>query len=202
MEIEKLKSAAWNITMPEEMKNRIAGNCKSEWMRTRKGNMMRNNFVKRPAAVIAAVVICLTLSLSVMAATGALEGVFVDIRNFGGAIVGTAYEQATGEITFDASVDGNELIVFAGFADPEAAPYSEAEQLGIAEYRILDENNGVVKVGSVEAARIIDGHAVLKIGIDDLKSGSYKLMVSAFVAEKKADQPLNLYGNWEFNITK
>lgn len=201
MEFENLKTAAEHITMPEEMKHRIVKKCgmlrKESYMNTNKKNMIR-----KPAAVFAAVAICLSLSATVMAATGVLEGFFVDIKNFSGAIVGTAYENATGEITFDASVDGNELIIFAGFADPEAAPYNEAEQLGIAQYQILDENNGVVKEGSVEAAQIIDGHAVLKIGIDDLESGSYKLMVSAFVAEKKADQPLNLYGNWEFAITR
>lgn len=200
MEYENLKAAARSITMPEEMKGRIVKNCNT----MRKETYMNTNqrTMRKPAALLAVVVLCLTLSVTVMAATGTLEGFFVDLKNFSGAIVGTAYENATGEITFDASVKGNELIVFAGFADPEAFPYRETEQLGIAEYQILNGKNKVVQEGSVEAAQIVDGSAVLKIGIDDLEPGSYLLKVSAFVSEKKADQPLNLYGNWEFNITK
>ena len=200
MEFENLKTAAEAITMPEDMKERIAENCNT----FRKESHMNNKkmTIRRPAAVLAVLVICLTLSMTVMAATGTLEGFFVDIKNFGGAIVGTAYENATGEITFDASVDGNELIVFAGFSDPEAFPYRETEQLGIAEYQILDSEGKVAQEGSVEAAQIVDGSAVLKIGIDELEPGSYLLKVSAFVSEKKADQPLNLYGNWEFSIVK
>ena len=200
MEYENLKAAARSITMPEEMKGRIVKNCNT----MRKETYMNTNqrTMRKPAALLAVVVLCLTLSVTVMAATGTLEGFFVVLKNFSGAIVGTAYENATGEITFDASVKGNELIVFAGFADPEAFPYRETEQLGIAEYQILNGKNKVVQEGSVEAAQIVDGSAVLKIGIDDLEPGSYLLKVSAFVSEKKADQPLNLYGNWEFNITK
>ena len=200
MDYENLKAAAEGITMPEEMKGRIVKKCNE----VRKEINMKDNktMMRRPAAVIAAVIICLTLSVTVMAATGTLEGFFVDMKNFGGTIVGTAYEQATEEITFDASVEGNELIVFAGFVDPEAFPYRETEQLGIAEYQILNGKSEVVQKGSVEAAQVIDGSAVLKIGIDDLETGSYLLKVSAFVSEKKADQPLNLYGDWEFHITK
>lgn len=204
MDYRKLKAAACEITMPEEMKKRIIKNCKQELYVSRKEINMseKKTMIRRPAAVIAAVIVCLTLSVTVMAATGALDGFFVDIQNFGGAIVGTAYEQATDEITFDASVEGNELIVFAGFVDPEAFPYRETEQLGIAEYQILNGKNEVVQEGSVEAAQVVNGSAVLKIGIGDLEPGSYLLKVSAFVSEKKADQPLNLYGDWEFHITK
>lgn len=201
MEFENLKAAARSITMPEATKGRIVKNCNT----MRKETYMNHNqktMIRRPAAVLAVMVLCLSLSVTVLAATGTLDGFFMDLKNFGGAIVGTAYENATDEITFDASVEGNELIVFAGFADPEAFPYRETEQLGIAEYQILNGKNEVVQEGSVEAAQVVDGSAVLKIGIDDLESGSYLLKVSAFVSEKKADQPLNLYGNWEFAVTK
>ena len=47
-------------------------------------------------------------------------------------------------------------------------------------------------------------HGVTELGekIECTKSGTYKLIVSAFVAEKKAEQPLNIHGSWECEFTR
>jgi len=49
---------------------------------------------------------------------------------------------------------------------------------------------------------VINGQAAISIKLDDIDSGNYKLVVAAFVGEKKAEQPLNINGSWECAFTK
>ena len=53
-----------------------------------------------------------------------------------------------------------------------------------------------------ESSEIINDQAAVRIPLDGIPGGSYKLIVTAFVAEKKAEQPLNLNGRWECDFTK
>lgn len=205
MEFENLKSAAQEITMPEEMKRRIVHNCKQIETTMEEHNMnnrKNTSFFRKPAAVFAALAVCLSLSVTALAATGVLQGFFRDITNRSSAIVGTSYEQATDEIIMDVTVNGDELTVMVSFANPQMAPYVYAEQLGIAQYRIVDVNGKEIKDGSAGSAEVVNGQASVNIELDGISNGSYKLIVTAFVSEKKADQPLNINGNWECEFTK
>ncbi len=79
----------------------------------------------------------------------------------------------------------------------------EAEELEIGNYQIVDGNGNVVKENSsASPAKIIDGYATMKIYMNDVEDGSYKLKINSFVVTKKADQPLTVFGNWEHNFTK
>ena len=206
MDYEKLKSAAETITMPEEVKRRIVRNCKTKISNSRKEIVMKTNknntFSRKPAAVFVAVALCLSLSVTALAATGVLQGYFRDITNWQGAIVGTSYEQATDEIGMEVSVNGNELTALVTFFNPQDFPYREIEKLGIAAYRIVDANGDVVKEGTAESTEVVNGQADVSIKLDGIDSGSYQLLVAAFVSEKKADQPLNINGNWACDFTK
>lgn len=206
MDYRELKYAAERITMSEERKARIVKNCEIQIQNTREEQERKPNqnrfFARKLAAVLTALVICLSLSVSALAATGVLQGFFRNITNLRGTVVGTSYEQASDEIRMAVSVNGNQLTAVATFAAPQRIPYSEAEKLGIAAYQIVDANGKVVKVGSAEAAEIVDGQAAVSIQLDDIGCGHYKLVVTAFVAEKKADQPLNINGTWECSFRK
>ena len=159
-----------------------------------KNKKLSVSFVLMMAAVL--------LSVTALAATGVLKGFFQDVANRQGAVVGTSYEQATDEISMSVTVNGDELTALVTFVTPQMMPYSEAEKLGIATYQIVDANGMVVKEGATESAEIITGQATVYIQMDDIDSGSYKFVVTSFVTEKKADQPLNLNGNWECAFTK
>lgn len=205
MEYEKLKAAAETITMPDERKRRIVRNCKTQISNTRKEigmNTKKNIFYRKPAAALVALVLCLSLSVTALAASGVLKGYFRDVTNWQGAVVGTSYEEATNEIDVSVTVNGNELMVLAAFCVPQEFPYREAEKLGIAAYRIVDENGKTVKEGAAEAAEIVNGQAAIHIGLDGIAGGSYTLVVTSFVAEKKADQPLPVNGSWECAFLK
>lgn len=202
MEWNGLKSAAETITMPGDMKRRIAKNCKMQISKYERESMMkRNTFFRKPAAVFAVLAICLSLSVTALAAPGIRKGHFRDIKNWQGAVVGTAYDQATDEIHVDVTVSGDTLTVLAAFADPQMAPYRYAEALGIDAYRIVDASGRTVKEGSAEAVRIVGGGTAISIPLDDISSGTYTLMVTSFVSEKKAEQPLPINGSWECVFT-
>lgn len=206
MEFENLKSAAQEITMPQEMKRRIAHNCKQIETTMEEHNMnhrKNTSFFRKPAAVFAALAVCLSLSVTALAATGVLQGFFRDITNHSGAIVGTSYEQATDEIDMDVTVDGDELTVLATFVDPNKFPYRESQLLGIADYRIMDAEGNVVQEGATDKfTPVANGQASIVLELNELATGSYKLIVTAFVSEKKADQPLNISGTWECEFSK
>ena len=135
MKYSNIKNTAEKILMPEDMKKRITANCKSEISQTRKETIMKNNMFKRPAAVFAAMAICLSLSVTALAATCALKGFFQDVKRLDGAVIGTTYEQATDEIALKVNVDGDTLIAVASFTDK--APFT-AEELGIGEITLTD----------------------------------------------------------------
>lgn len=206
MEYEVLKRAAQKIMMPEEMKHRITENCKKEILNTMEEPTMkkcRNNVpFRKSAAVFAALATCLSLSVTALA-TGKLQGFFRDITDWRGAIVGTAYEQATDEIGMHLSVHEDSLTVLAIFSDPQKFPYREAEKLSIAAYQIVDGNGSVVREGTAtDSASVANGQAAIQIPLDGIGRGCYKLLVTAFVTEKKADQPLVISGDWECSFVK
>lgn len=206
MDYELLKKAADKITMPEERKHRIARNCNIQISKAMGEHTMKNHktkpFFRKGAAVFAALAICLSLTVTALAAPGVLQGFFRDITGYFGAVVGTSYEQATDEIHMDVAVNGDELTVLAAFSNPQMAPYRYAEKLGIAAYRIVDANGDAAAGGAVESTEIINGQAAIHIKLEGIDSGSYKLIVTAFFTEKKADQPLNINGVWECDFIK
>ena len=66
----------------------------------------------------------------------------------------------------------------------------------------MDTNGKTVSEGSAASAEVVNRHAAVSIQLDDLDSGSYSLMIRAFVGEKKAEQPLNINGSWECEFSK
>ena len=201
MKYSNMKNVAEKIVMPEDMKRRIITNCKLRISQTGKDSIMKKNkMFKKPATVFAAMAICLSLSVTALAATGVLKGFFQDVKRPDGAIIGTTYEQATDEITLKVTVEDETLIAVASFTGK--APFI-AEEMGIGDYQIVDGSGKVVKDGSyTEYAKIIDGQTEIKIDISDIADGSYKLIVNSFVAYSKADQPLPVSGEWDCNFTK
>ena len=162
----------------------------------------KNTFFRKPAVVFAAVILCLSLSVTAVAASDVVKGSFRDITNWQGAIVGTSYEQATDEINMRVSVNDGELTALATFCIPQEFPYREIEKLGIAAYRIVNTDGKVVAEGSAESTQVVNGQAAIRIKVDNIDAGSYTLVVTAFVGEQKAEQSLNINGCWECTFSK
>lgn len=149
-----------------------------------------------------AMLICLILVLtgcskpSAPAVDAAAQtGSYQDITDWHGNVVGVSYVNATNEITVQME---EQLLVT--FLNPQRKPYDEAEQLGIASYQILDNQGALVKEGSAPAAQVVSGQAAIPLETEGLAPGQYLLNITAFVAEKKADQPLTISGCWQASL--
>lgn len=205
--MENLKESVKQIEMPEEMQNRILRNCMKEMELKKEKERMKKNFVhniKKPAVIAATMAVCFCLTgITALAATGKLQGFLKDKNNWNGAVIGQTYEDATEELDVSTVVEGNVLAVTVTMLKPEVAPYSEIEELGLGTYQILDaDGTVVVETAATEKNVVENAKITLSISVEQLTEETYKLVVSSFVGEKKADQPLEIKGNWECEFTR
>lgn len=212
--LEKCRNAGLekeNADMKEiNIENKAAGNnCvvgqeEVERMVQKKNRTSNARKWTRIATVAAAVALCLGLGgVTAMAASGKLEGFFADVTRWDGAVVGTTYEQATEEIEVSASVSGDSIVVDAVLLKAEKAPYAFLDSIGIQAYSIVDaEGETLVEGTSNEKVGITDGMVSLKLPLDELESGNYKLIITEFVGSAKAEQDLPIKGYWvcEFSL--
>ena len=81
---------------------------------------------------------------------------------------------------------------------PTDPPYSVFQTFGIEEYKIIDANGNTVIENEMLEMPMVDGStAKVKIPLNDISEGTYKLVVSKLIGGAKAEQPLVLSGNWE-----
>ena len=217
MEMHDLSKKVKEIEMPKEMRERIVKNC---YMEMENYNMNKTNktstnksFKKYMAAASLAFCVCLT-GVTTLAATGKLQGFFKDIKRWDGAIVGTSYEQATDEIDVSVIATSGELIVTVKMLNPTTAPYNSFDTFGIESYEIMDSEGKIVVKGNTDThinmssgetstmSELLDGTAIISIPLENLSTGSYKLLVTEFVGASKADQPLVISGNWECDFIR
>lgn len=205
--MELLEKKVKEIEMPADMKARIIKNCYQKSMNMEIKTMTKkskNNFFKKPVVAVASLALCLFFTgVTVLAASGQLKGFFKDIKNWTGAVTGTSYEQATDEITVKVVEVTDELTVQATMVNPSAAPYGFIEEFGIHSFVVKDMSGKVVLKGSATTMVEIDnGQATIKIPLENLAAGTYTLVIDAFVGSSKADQPLVIHGDWEYEFTR
>ena len=141
--------------------------------------------------------------VSVMAATGQLKGFFRDIKDWRGAVVGTAYEQATDELEVIVEDASEDITVLVTMVNPDKAPYFTFEELSVEAYEIMDNSGNIVLKGEAKAmAKITDGKATIIVPAKELDAGTYKLIIHSFVGGSKAEQPLPMSGNWECEFSR
>lgn len=198
--LEKLKK----IEMPEDMKNRMIRKCDIEMEEQRVSKRKVNKFVRRPMVAVASLVLCLCLTgVTVLAATGKLQGFFKDVKRLDGAVIGSTYEQATDEIEVAITEVTEELTVEIIMKNPNVVPYSTFEMFGVAKYKIVDMNGKkIAEADEANMAEIIAGKVVIRIPAKDVSEGVYKLIITEMTGSAKADQPLVLSGTWEIEFVK
>ena len=200
MDMQRLKNTVASIEMPEEIRQRILVKSKNRLRNLEEKRMKHTKKqVRWPAVMAAVLALCVCLPAAGMAMGNA--GFFRDVMR-GTAVVGTEYENATGEIAVDADFDHGELIVTANLLVPDAFPYRECEELAVGSYRIMIGDGKIVAEGEKsESASKINGQAVIRIPVEALNPGEYTLQIDAFIGSKKAEQPLPLKGLWECKLT-
>ena len=202
MNIEEKMTILNDIKMPTDMQNRIVMNCRKERMKNMESKRIIKRFHGKPMVAFVTLALCVCLMCgTVIAATD--KGFFKDVKRWNGAVVGTAYEQATDEVNVSVVNIDNILTLQLSFVDATKPPYNCSEQFGINSFKILDKDGDVIlKSEEPIVSNVIDGCAEIQIEIDELNNGTYSLVIAEMVSEKKADQPLILHGNWVVDFEK
>lgn len=167
------------IRMPEDMQQRLLSGFPPEKRRF------------SPALIAAVLALCLLLPSGAYAAGKA--GFFKDVKRWDGAVVGTAYENATEEISVTADLQDSWILVTVTILNPDKAPYPYIETLSIGKYQLLNENGKIVSEGTTDAVALKDGQVIFSLNNED----AHALRISQFTANAKAEHPLPIYGNWE-----
>ena len=199
MDKKKFVNKIKEIEIPKDMQQRIIEKC---YIETEKKSM--NKMFKKPMVAVASFALCVCLmGVTALAATGKLEGYFRDIKRWDGAVVGTAYEQATDEVELNIVEVSDKLVVEITMVNFKEAPYSFFEMFGIKNYKIVDANGKVtVENENLEMSAIANNKVLVNVPLDDVGNGEYTLIVSELVGGSKADQPLGLAGTWECSFRR
>lgn len=147
-----------------------------------------------PAAVAAVLALCLLLPIGTYAAGRA--GFFRDVKRWDGAVVGTAYENATNEISVTAIQQDDQILVTVTLLTPGKAPYPYIEELSIGEYQLLNEKGKVIAEGTADAVPLINEQAEYTIPATE----GHTLRITEFISIKKVEQPLPISGEWEIQL--
>lgn len=191
-----LKESMQEIKMPDEMKQRIIKNC---YEHTKEDYVMKktNKSFKRMLPLVAVLVLCLSVGAVV---ANHFRG-FKDVTK-GTAVVGTIYEEATDMIKLNAEVKDN-LVVSANVVEYDKAPYLYIDVLNISKYKIVDTEGKIANEGSAKSTSAFEnGTVAFEIPLDNIPSGTYKLIINEFVGSKKAEQDLPIKGTWECSFAK
>ena len=199
MDKKKFVNKIKEIEMPKDMQQRIIEKC---YIETEKKKM--NKMFKKPMVAVASFALCVCLmGVTALAATGKLEGYFRDIKRWDGAVVGTAYEQATDEVEMNIIEVSDKLVVEITMVNFKEAPYSFFEMFGIKNYKIVDANGKVnVENENLEMSAIANNKVLVNVPLDGIANGEYTLIVSELVGSSKAEQPLGLSGTWECSFRR
>ena len=129
-------------------------------------------------------------------------GFFRDKQSITGAVTGETYENATDELTVTASCTGGILNVSVAAIDSTKAPYAFFDELAIGEYKIVTKNGDVKEEqNDVSGVKWEKGNAVFDIDVSALESGAYRIEINRFVGSAKANQPLDINGDWSAAFT-
>lgn len=194
MDFCRLGDELKKITMSDEAKYRVIYACRYKMAEEKEKNIMKKFALKRPAVAVLAAALCLCLAIGVGAAVSG--GSFVDIKNWNGAITGTEYVQAEGEIGVKAETAKGALIVELEFLEPAKAPYIVLEELAIGSYAIFDKSGELAAEGESAGTAIVDGSAEFELAFDGIPGEEYTLKIETLIGSAKADQPLKIHGNW------
>ncbi len=169
---------------------------------------------KRMIAVAAVLTLCV-VTVSVTPLANGVKGYFKDIIRFDGAITGTKYENATGDIQINVlegtSQNGNSSIPLElTFVNPTEAPFPYIQELAMGEYEILDSTNkkiARVKLSPEEGDRgmVHGGKAAVQLPINEAelrKGEEYTIVIEKMYGLSKGDGPLHITGNWQCKFIK
>lgn len=93
------------------------------------------------------------------------------------------------------TADHEKITVVAEAADPLEIPYVTFDNMELNDYKIIDTNEKtVINNLPIEVSDYVNGKLNTIIPFQNFDNGDYKLIISSFMGEPKADQPLVISG--------
>lgn len=189
-DIDKIirESLSFSPEINEELNNRMI-NKYSESMKTSR------KIPRWTVAVIVPAVIALTSAGIYTAVEG---GFFRDKTTFSGTVIGQTYENATDEIEIKSDYSDGTLHITLDLLKSDSFPYSVLEEIKPYNFSMTAlSDNSVVEDIQFDSAIINENIAEITVDFNFRSDEEYKLTINSFLGSKKADQPLEIKGNWE-----
>ncbi len=209
---ESVKEKINQIELPNTLHERCMSGI-NQAKREMEDNKMNYKKVIRGIVAAAAVLGVCVLTTNYEAIGSATKGFFRDITGWNNAVVGTEYAQATEELKVEVVAVTTEqahttLALEVTLTEKEQAPWNSIEEIVLGSYKIVDADGkdvAVVENTHIEGqkANIFDGMAQIDVVVEQLEGNvEYTLLIESFYGIKKADAPLKITGNWEYNLVK
>lgn len=213
---EYYKSAFHEVHAPEALAGKVRDMTEKTWKKEEKRGY---SAAKRMAVTAATLALVLAGSNGlVYAATGStwMGGIFSDITNFTGAVVGTEYVQATEEVSIsitEAVIEEGDVLLTLDmdFLYKDKAPYKYLEQVSVTDVIIVDVGGREIPVQvaadceeSPSCAITTEGGSSIQLRISDpmmKKAGNYTMRLESFWGMSKADAPVEIKGSWSCGFT-
>ncbi len=205
---ESLEEKMNQIEIPNVLHERCVSGIKQAKMED--NQMNKKKIIKGMVAAAAVLGVCI-LTTNYEAIGSATKGFFKDITGWNGAVIGTEYIQATEEIEMEViavtTEQGDTKLSFElTFTEKEQVPWNCTEEIAFGSYKIVDAvGKNIVVVENTpmqeQTANVNDGMAQIDIVVEKLEENTeYTIVIESLYGIKKADAPLKITGNWEYNF--
>lgn len=145
------------------------------------------------AVVVPAVIACISAGTYI-----AVEGGFFrDKTTISGTVIGQTYENATDEIEVKSEYSGGTLRITLNLLKYDAIPYSELDEIEPYSFALISLSDNSAEEIQFSPAKINGNTAEITADFSAEPDTEYKLSFGSFLGSKKADQPLEIKGNWE-----
>ncbi|MDO4532024.1 MAG: hypothetical protein Q4C06_08595, partial [Bacillota bacterium] len=140
MDRNRLKTAVESIELSASARERIADNCIKKLETNPSVSPEKRSFSLKRSLLIAAL---LLFCLPVIGMAVTQKGVFRDVKNLFGAVVGTEYEAAPNEVALTLAAEENMLTLTVSLPK-DTPPFCYCETLQLPAYSILDEGGHTI----------------------------------------------------------
>lgn len=145
-------------------------------------------------AVIVPAVIALTSAGIYTAVEG---GFFRDKTTISGTIIGQTYENATDEIEVKSEYSDGTLRITLNLLKYDTIPYSVLDEIEPYSFSLISLSDNSEEEIQFSPAKINGNTAEIMVDFSSEPDTEYKLSFGSFLGSKKADQPLEIKGEWE-----
>ncbi|MDE5569501.1 MAG: hypothetical protein K2I82_02465 [Ruminococcus sp.] len=146
------------------------------------------------AVIIPAVIACVSAG-TYMAVEG---GFFKDKTTISGTVIGQTYENATDEIEVASDYSDGILHITLNLLKSNSFPYLVLDEMKPYDFSLTNLSDNSVTVDIQFDYAVINENTVdIAVDFNATTDTEYKLTINSFIGSKKADQPLEINGNWE-----